>query len=84
MPDPGTGMQVISPRDALGSSDRRLVDVVDQLLDAGVVVRGEIWLTVADIELVFVGADLVLANPDTMRRGSEAPSCPTTDLGAGT
>lgn len=54
--------------DALLSKDRRLVDLVDNLLDHGVVIRGEAWLTVADVELVFLGVDLVLANPDTMRR----------------
>lgn len=45
----------------------RLVDVLDRLLDRGVVVRGEIWLTVADVELVFVGADLVIASADKIR-----------------
>jgi hypothetical protein len=44
----------------------RLVDVVDRLFDRGVVVRGELWLTVADIELVFIGADLVIAPADRM------------------
>lgn len=53
--------------DAIFSADRRLVDVVDSLLGHGVVIRGEAWITVADVELVFLGLDLVLANPDTMR-----------------
>ena len=57
-----------TPQEALASSDGRLVDVVDRLLDRGVVVRGELWLTVAGVDLVFVGADLVLASPDTLRR----------------
>ncbi|MGF1444949.1 MAG: gas vesicle protein [Pikeienuella sp.] len=47
----------------------RIVDVLDRLLDRGVVVRGEIWLTVADVDLVFIGADLVLASADRMRAG---------------
>ncbi len=45
----------------------RLVDVLDRLLDRGVVLRGEVWLTVADVELVFVGADLLVASAERMR-----------------
>ena len=43
-------MQMATPSDALASSDARLVDVVDGLLRHGVVIRGEVWLTVADVE----------------------------------
>ena len=32
------------------------------LLDRGIVLRGEIWLTVAGIDLVFLGIDAFLAN----------------------
>lgn len=61
-------MQVASPRDALASSDRRLVDLVDGLLDHGVAIRAELWLSVADIDLVFLGADVVLAAQERMMR----------------
>jgi hypothetical protein len=55
-----------SPDDVLLASDGRLVDVLDHLLDAGVVLRGELWLSVADVDLVFLGLQAVLANPDTL------------------
>lgn len=55
-----------SSEEALASTETRLVDVVDSLLDKGVVIRGELWLTVADVDLVFLGVDVVLANPDTI------------------
>lgn len=61
-----------SPTDALQAQSGRLVDVVDSLLAHGVVIRGELWLTVADVELVFLGVDLVLASPETMRREGRA------------
>ncbi|MFT6103982.1 MAG: hypothetical protein ACJA1E_000397 [Paracoccaceae bacterium] len=57
-----------TPQDVMTSSDGRLVDLVDGLLDHGVVIRGEIWLTVADIDLVFLGVDLVLASPGKMSK----------------
>ncbi|SEA36893.1 gas vesicle protein [Rubrimonas cliftonensis] len=47
--------------------DAALVDVIDRLLARGVVVRGELWLTVADVELVYVGAQIVLASPEAVR-----------------
>lgn len=61
-------MRVAAADEALAASDRRLVDLVDGLLHHGVVIRGELWLTVADVELVFLGLDLVLASPDTISR----------------
>jgi hypothetical protein len=64
-------MTFASGEDALLSNDGRLVDLVDNLLDHGVMIRGEAWLTVADIDLVFLGVDLALANPDRMRRKGE-------------
>lgn len=72
MPDPFTA-QIASAEDAILARDGRLVDVIDALLAQGVVLRGEAWITVADVELVFLGLDLVLANPDTMSRERSHP-----------
>ena len=52
-----------------------LADALDRLLARGVVVRGERWITVADVELLFVGAQLLIASPETMK---EAAICPAT------
>ncbi|PJI91429.1 gas vesicle protein GvpA/GvpJ/GvpM family [Yoonia maricola] len=60
-------LEMATPQDAIRSSDTALVDVVDGLLRHGVVIRGELWLTVADVDLVFLGLDLLLASPDKMR-----------------
>ena len=62
MTETGQAMQV-----ALDTSEFRLAEVLDRLLDRGVVIRGELWLTVADVELVFVGADLIVASAEKMR-----------------
>lgn len=58
-----------------GPSGARLVDVLDRLLDRGVVIRAELWLTVADVDLVYLGASIVLASPDAINRTSE-PALP--------
>lgn len=67
MPESDFSLRFATPEDALSSRDTRLVDVVDSLLANGVVIRGELWLTVADVDLVFLGLDLLLANPDSLR-----------------
>lgn len=60
-------LHMASPSDVLGSNQTKLVDLVDGLLRHGVVLRGELWLTVADVDLVFIGLDLLLAAPDKIR-----------------
>jgi hypothetical protein len=67
MPEDAADILLATPEDALASQDGRLVDVVDRLLDAGVCIRGELWLSVADVDLVFLGIDLVLCSHDRIR-----------------
>ncbi|MEM9425085.1 MAG: gas vesicle protein [Pseudomonadota bacterium] len=61
-----------TPEDALTGHDARLVDLVDGLLDHGVVVSGEVWLTVADVDLVFLGLSAILTSPDKLRSSAGA------------
>ena len=63
---------VASSEAVLGSRDGRLVDLVDTLLDAGVCLRGELWLSVAEVDLVFLGVDLILCSHDRIRAGQDA------------
>lgn len=48
-----------------------LVDVLDRLLDRGVVVAGDIRISVAGVDLMFVGLKLFLASVDTIEAGRE-------------
>ncbi|MEA5163039.1 gas vesicle protein GvpJ [Cereibacter johrii] len=68
MTDSAPILQFATAEDTLQSCNRRLVDVVDALLSQGIAIRGELWLTVADVDLVFLGLDLLLANPDRLQR----------------
>ena len=61
------------PEDALTGTDARLVDLVDGLLDHGVVLHGELWLSVADIDLVYLGLSAILTTPDKIRTEGGAP-----------
>lgn len=60
-------MRMMTPGETFGTAQTRLVDVVDSLLGHGVVLRGEVWISVADVDLVFLGLDLVLAEPGKMK-----------------
>lgn len=48
----------------LESPDRSLLDLVDSLLDKGVVLDGELVLGLADVDLVYVRLGVLLAAAD--------------------
>lgn len=52
-----------------------LVDLLDRLLDKGVVISGDITLSVADVDLVYLGLRLLLSSASTAERvGVSLPS----------
>ena len=51
--------------------DETLGDVLDRVLDVGLVVVGDLRLSVADIDLVYVGVKLVAASIDKIERSPE-------------
>ena len=46
-------------------NDATLLGVLDRLLERGVVVQGELRITVADVELLEIGLKVLLASTDT-------------------
>lgn len=58
-----TGQQPIRP-----THDVSLLDLVDRLLDGGVVIGGDITLAVADVDLVYVGLRALIASVETIER----------------
>ena len=61
---------------AYGSGDANeranisLAETLDRVLNKGVVVCGEVIISVADIDLVYLGLQLVLTSIDTLERTS--------------
>ena len=49
-----------------------LVDLVDRLLGGGVVIAGDITLSVADVDLVYVGLRVLLASVSTLEQPGAA------------
>ena len=71
--EPCQNVVFATPEDALAARDTRLVDLVDGLLEHGVVLHGEVWLSVADIDLVYLGLSAVLTTPDKILAEQECP-----------
>jgi len=52
-----------------------LVDLLDRVLDIGVSISGDLRISVANVELLYVGLRLVLGSPDRIfAQSPEAPS----------
>lgn len=52
-----------------------LADLLNRVLDRGVVVRGSAVISVAGVDLVHLGLQLVLSSTETLaRRGGEGPT----------
>lgn len=57
-----------------------LCEVLDRVLNKGVVVTGDVTISVANIDLIYLGLQIVLSSIETLRQGSSrAP----VELGAG-
>jgi hypothetical protein len=59
-------MSAVAPRDI--RSDVTLLELVDRVLNTGVVLVGDITLSVADVDLVYVDLRLLLASAGTLDR----------------
>ena len=51
--------------------DLSLLETLDHLLDRGVVIAGEATISIAGIDLLYLGLNVVLANIDTLTRSRD-------------
>ncbi len=63
--------EALRPEDEL-----RLAELVNRVLDRGVVLSGEVTISVAGVDLVYLGLDLVLSSVETMRQRRQLPPAP--------
>ncbi len=45
-----------------------LLEVLDRVLNKGVVISGDLTISVADVDLIFVGLRVILSSVETMER----------------
>jgi len=53
---------------AAEEQDLSLLETLDHLLDRGVVVAGEAVISIGDVDLLYLGLNIVLANVDAVVR----------------
>lgn len=51
-----------------------LLETLDHLLDRGVVIAGEAVVSIGDVDLLYLGLNIVLANVDAVMRVSRKKS----------
>ena len=57
-----------APLAALPDEDLTLLDLADRLLNRGVVITGEATISVAGVDLVYLGLNLILAAVETIEQ----------------
>ncbi|MBI4317313.1 MAG: gas vesicle protein [Chloroflexi bacterium] len=55
-------------RAAAEAKDITMLELLDRLLDQGVVLAGDITISVADVDLIFVGLKVMLASVERAER----------------
>ena len=53
------------------SKDVTILDLLDRVLNKGVILSGDIVITVADIDLIYLGVKLMLTSVETMQQLKE-------------
>jgi hypothetical protein len=56
------------------TTDLTLLDLIDHVLNTGVVIRGNLVLSLAGVDLVYLGLDLILSSVETALRHMTPPS----------
>jgi hypothetical protein len=69
-----TGSIVFTKSDS--DDQMSLVDILDHVLNQGVILRGNIVISLAGVDLVYVGLDVILTSIETAMRHINAASRP--------
>ena len=56
---------------ATNDEELSLLETIDHLLDRGVVIAGEAVISIGDVDLLYLGLNVVLANVDAVMRVSK-------------
>lgn len=72
---------------ALRERDVSLLELLDRILDKGVVIAGDVVISVADIDLIYLGLKVILTSVDTLEKhkaryslGMTAVAAPDADV----
>ena len=79
---PGPPTPPAARLDAPPHDEVTLLELVDRLLDKGVVLSGDITLSVADVDLVYLGLRVLLSSVDAADRARSLTDLPPDDAAA--
>ena len=65
MSSPFDRVLIESEVEQLEQSDLSLLETLDHVLNRGIVITGEITISVADIDLIFVGLNVLISSVET-------------------
>jgi gas vesicle structural protein len=68
------GAAIVATDDA--GDDMSLLDILDHVLNQGVVLRGNLIISLAGVDLVYVGLDVILTSVETAMRHIAATALP--------
>jgi hypothetical protein len=55
------------------SKDVTLLEILDRVLDKGVIISGDIVISVADVDLIYLGLKVLLSSVETMEKLRGSP-----------
>lgn len=58
------------------NDETSLLDILDHILNAGVIIRGNLVISLAGVDLVFVGLDVILTSVETAFRHMQIAALP--------
>ncbi|WP_349407381.1 gas vesicle protein [Pseudalkalibacillus sp. SCS-8] len=62
----------MSPRQSIENKEVALVDILDVVLDKGVAIRGDILISIAGIDLVYLDLKVLISSVETLVNNSES------------
>ena len=75
MPNQTQAEAILKP--ASGEEEASLLDILDHVLNAGVVLHGSLVISVAGVDLVYLGLNAVLTSVETAMKHIEQQSLPS-------
>ncbi|HAN10453.1 MAG TPA: gas vesicle protein [Clostridiales bacterium] len=58
--------------EVLEQQDMTLLELLDRLLNKGIVIRGDLTISVANVDLIYVGLGLIVTSVETMKKYTES------------
>ena len=68
-----TSQDKVSSLDILKEKKVTLLEILDRALNKGVVISGDIVISLAEVDLIYVGLKLLVSSVETMERLRGAP-----------